>query len=190
MGTSTSQPSPDTRNWRLARSVLGSQTASPERQSAEIWRAAVSDRGERLLNALASPLLAKAAQIAQAGLDPAKAIDAFDHLLQRAHAAGLSLEVGRVALGRATAVSSGSTGFAGELFAETASYYVSRDLPGYIGAEGRVTSSGEAIALKNRIRTIARETATTIPGGVPQDETAWRGYVGQVLEKLQRGTRG
>ena len=60
MGTSTSQPSPDTPSWRIARQVLGREAAPLARQSEEIWKAATADRGGRLSEELASPILAAA----------------------------------------------------------------------------------------------------------------------------------
>ena len=64
MGTSSNQRSPDTPPWRLARAVVGSLAWNPDRQSAEIWRAAMGDREGRLVEELSTPLAARACELA------------------------------------------------------------------------------------------------------------------------------
>ena len=188
MGTSTNQPSPNIPTWRLATAILGRPEWTAERQSREIWRAATSDREGRLYGELANPLLVEACRIAEGGQDPISASQYFHERLNENHAAGLALEMAKRALVRAAATGSGASGFASELFAEAASYYVSRDLPSFVGQSGRISTTTEAVHLKDQIRTVARETALRT-GPVKADIESWQVYVSRVIAALQGGGR-
>lgn len=187
MGTSSNQASPSTPNWRVANAVLGKEGASPEIQSRELWRAAVADRGQALVDALASPLLARAVELAESSKGPGDALRSFERVVLDAKGAGLMLDLGKRALARAVAAGTGSAGFASELFSEVAGYYVSRDLPSFTAAPGRVGTISDAIVLKDRVRTVASEAARSLP--IPEEPAGWRDYVSSVVDVLRRGGR-
>ncbi len=94
--------------------------------------------------------------------------------------------MGRRALARAVASAGGRAAFCAELFAEAAGYYVSRDLPSYLGGTGRVSTAADAIAVKESFRAIARDAARTAAGGEspPTDAQGWRAYVERVISGL------
>jgi hypothetical protein len=189
VGTSTSQPSPASSNsWRLARALLGKVGVTPEQQSAELWRAAVADREPQLLASLGSPVLAEAALLAGSASSTIEALRAFDAGLESRKAADVVFDMGRRALVRAVAARVGTSGFAAELFAEAAGYYVARDLAGTVGSPGYLDTIGEAATLKQQICDVARSASRL--GGQPAANTgSWRGYVARVLKVLQqRGT--
>jgi hypothetical protein len=191
MGTSTNHASPPTPNWNVARALLGRTDVAADRQSQELWRAAVSDRGTRLLESLGSPLLAEAAATAGAQRAPAEAVRVYDAALRASGEAALALDMGRRALARSTAHAAGSSGFAAELFAEAAAYYVARDLPSVVGKEQRIAGPAESIRLKDAIRAVARTTALVaaheIAPAALTEPGRWRDYVGIVLRALQGG---
>jgi hypothetical protein len=188
MGTSTSDPSPDTPSWRIARQLLGREAAPIARQSEEIWKAATTDRGGRLAGELASPVLAAAGAVAADVRSPIDAMRAFNRIATEQRASGLALEMGRRALVRAVTAGGGASAFGAELFAEAASYYASRDLSSFVGAAGRVPSSSESIALKDGLRSIARGAAAAVP--VRTDSDGWSTYVRTTLAVLTRGSVG
>jgi hypothetical protein len=185
MGTSSNHPSPNIPIWRPARAILGRTDWPAERQSREIWQGALADRGGRLPSDLGDPLLAEACRLAESRLGPFEAVQSFHNSMNANYAAGLPLEMGKRALARAAAAGSGAEGFASELFAEVASYYVARDLPSYVGEPGRVGTTTDSIQFKEQIRGIARETARTA-GEVRTDPEGWQRYVSAVLAALQR----
>jgi len=187
MGTSSNHRSPNTPNWNITRSVLGNPQVSEDLQSREIWRAAMADRGDALMNDLGMPLLATACEIAAHATSLSEALGKFEQSVLSTHAASLTLDLGKRALARAVAMKSGATGFAAELFAETAGYYASRDLPSFVGAPGRVKTTTEAIALKDNLKNLARQTAQSVP--VRTDPTGWKDYVSSVLTTLQKEER-
>lgn len=184
MGTSTNRPSPNTPVWRPAKAVLGRLDLDTERQSLELWRSALSDRAGRLSAELTDPLIARACEIAEARIPPVRAVQSFDEVLAQQYAAGLTLDMAKRALARASASESGSAGFASELFAETASYYASRDLPSFVGAPGRIQRTSDSIALKEELRNIARSAARTA-APVHPDPDGWRTYVAEVISILR-----
>jgi hypothetical protein len=188
MGTSTSQPSPKTPSWRIARQLLGRDAAPLARQSEEIWKAAAADRGGLLGHELASSVLAAAGSVAAEATSPIDAVRALNRIAAEQRATGLALEFGRRALMRAVTGGGGAAAFGAELFAEVASYYASRDLSSYVGAAGRVATSSESIALKDGLRAIARGAAGEVP--VRTDSDGWSAFVRGTMHLLARGASG
>jgi hypothetical protein len=185
VGTSVNQPSPNTPNWRLARAVLGRPDAAPTDQVAELWLAAAADRARVLEKELADPLLAKAAEIASAHRqDPQRAMAEFDRTVYESRTTNFVLELGRRALARATLMGTGAEGFAAELFSETTSYYVARDLPGFVGSPNRVGNAHDALKLKAELQSVTRTLASA--GDVSVDVRSWARYVAATIERLTR----
>ena len=186
MGTSVNQASPNSPPWRPARAVLGNPAFAAKHQSAELWRAALGDRGNALLSAdLGHPAIATACRIAGKAESPVVAIRAWDEHLAHTRAAGLTLDLARRALIRATLARRGATGFAGEVFAEMVSYYASRDLPSFVGARFRLTTPTQAVRLKDDLRAIARQAShVKAPAAAPGK---WRTYVKAVVKALTKG---
>src|SRR5437868_2999415 len=137
MGTSSNHRSRDIPPWRPARAVIGSSQIDSSVQSTELWRSAVGDQEALLAQRLGSEALTYACELAESEKSPAKAADRFDDHLQANQLASLMDSVAKRALIRAVALGGGATSFGQELFAETASYLASRELPSYVGAEGR-----------------------------------------------------
>lgn len=183
MGTSSNQSSPNTPNWRPVLGVLGDSNWPVERQSEELWRSAIMDRDGRLIEELAHPLIASACEIAEQRIPPANAVQSFDHSLNEQYAVGLTFDMAKRALARVSATESGSVGFAAELFAETISYYASRDLPSFVGASGRIQTTTDAIALKENLRKIARDAARAV-APITTNPQGWRNYISAVIASL------
>jgi hypothetical protein len=167
---------------------------SVELQSREMWRAAFADRKQQLVSDLSSPFLSQATTLAEGATSPIEAATTFDNNLADAGVGNFFLDLGKRALVRAVATGSGARGFASELFAETAGYYASRDLPSIVGAAGRVETALQALTLKDNIRGIARDTASSIARqfihirrGSPISPTDWASFVSGVLTALQHG---
>lgn len=185
MGTSVNQPSPDTPNWRLARALLGRPDAPPPDQVAELWRAATADRARRLEAELADPLLAQAAQMAtEHGRNPQQALEQFDQSVFESRTSNFALELGRRALARAALSGTGAEGFAAELFSEATSYYVARDLPGFVGSANRVDNAHDALKLKAELQAVTRRLAST--GEVAVDARGWARYVRATIDLFTR----
>ena len=184
MGTSRNDRSPLTPPWKMALAIVGAPEIPSARQSLEIWRAVAADRGEKQIRDFTSPVLAAACRDIANRVPLGAALENFDRSALHESNTGLALEIGRRALARCAARKADATGFAGELFAEAVSYYVSRDLPSFVAARGRVATTSEAIRLKETIRQETREQIRELgsPGLSPRE---WRAYINTVLKTLQ-----
>lgn len=184
MGTSRNDRSPDTPPWRLTLASLGAGAVPADRQASEIWRAAVADRADKLFKDFGAPVLAEASQLVGKRLSTPQTIQAFDDVTRQSRATGLAVEMARRALARASASEVGATGFAAELFAEATSYYASRDLPSVVGLPGRVETASAVIALKEQLRSAARNAVQRCRQPAPGPQ-AWRRFVETVIKELQ-----
>jgi hypothetical protein len=165
--------------------LLGRTDATPADQVAELWRAATTDRNRLLRDELADPLLAQAAGLAAvSGGDPQSAVDQYDRSVSESLSRNFAVEFGRRALARAATSNTGAAGFAAELFAEATSYYVARDLPGFVGSPNRVQNARESLSLKAALQKAAREAASVAT--VSAEPRSWAKYIDAVLERLTR----
>jgi len=184
VGTSRNDASPRTPAWRIALAVIGAPEVGVSRQNAEIWRAAVADRGERLFKDFANPVLAAACRDVAGGVPVSDAIARYDRAALHQADAGLALEIGRRALARCTSRKADAAAFAADLFAEAVSYYASRDLPSFVAAQGRVPDTSRVIQLKNSLREATREQIKALGDpGLTLGE--WRAHVKRALRSLQ-----
>ena len=188
MGTSTNRATPNTPVWQPLKAVLGRDSVPAERQSIEIWRAAAAERGGNIALELGSEILAYACSIASSSESATAAVAAYRHEVLATKNVGIVIDIASRALARASHARTGSDGFAAELFAEVASYYASRDLPGVVADRGRVGKMSEAIMLKDEFRAIARG-AIERTSPAPSEAAAWRSYVSAAIDELSGGGR-
>jgi hypothetical protein len=192
MGTSSNQSSPlKDPSWMAARVALANPAFPADRQSQEIWRAATSDTDASLQQRIGDALFAKAAELARPKVSHESAVDTYLDLVDHSSVSSIFTEIGKRALLRAVQSSGGPTAFASELFAETASYYISRDLPSLVGLKSRIASVTEALALKQTMTSLARGAATEVAKAsalfeksAPVSSKEWKSFVASVLTAL------
>lgn len=157
----------------------------PRKQLAEVWRAAIAQRGDGLLDALAHPAVATAlgAALAQSGGAEA-AVDAFETARSTAGAAGLQFDLARRAALRSVARGLDFNHTAAEFLAEVTDYFVSRDLPSFVGASGRVRNVADSESLRRSLRDLAR-SASLVRGRVSGPKS-WRRFVVGAVERLKK----
>jgi hypothetical protein len=184
MGTSRNDRSPMTPPWKMALAVVGTPDVPVSRQSLEIWRAVAADRGEKLLRDFSNRSLAEACRWMSQQMPVNEVLARFQRETMYESNAGLAIDIGRRALARCAAERGDATSFVGELFAEAVSYYISRDLPSYVGARGRIPSNGDAIRLKEALRESTKQRVRSM--GEPKlGPREWRGYISSVLRTLK-----
>lgn len=183
MGTSVNQRSPARPNWTLPQALIGRTDKVPTDQATEIWRAASLDPDTDIARRLSSSEIANACALAGTANTPAEALRQYDAVLNESRVAGLVFDLARRALARTVAERGGSDGFAKELFAETVSYYASRDLPSYVGKRGRISKTSEIIALKAQLQDHARQTVSGRKVG-RITEGNWAEFVHDVVRRL------
>src|SRR4029077_2218838 len=120
------------------------------------------------------------------GVSVQEALERLNRATRYESNAGLAIDMGRRALARTAAAKGDAASFVGELFAEAVSYYISRDLPSYVAARGRIPNTSETIRLKEALRESTKRQVTSIgaPRHTPRE---WRRYISQVLKSLQGG---
>jgi hypothetical protein len=190
MGTSRNDPSPRTPPWKPIREFLGNPKVSLEIQSREIWKAALSDRDGRLIEDLTIASLAKSAEIAEKVQSPIQASKSFDHIVNELGGSFFT-DIAKRALLRAVVTGQGANGFGSEFFAETASYYVSRDLAGVIGNRDKIKTSSDGIEFKSKLRDVAKITASKVAkslnakGEFLENSNNWRVFVTNTINELK-----
>jgi hypothetical protein len=108
-----------------------------------------------------------------------------DFLLESPGNPNLFDSIAKRALARAASKGGGGETFGAEIFAETASYLASRDIPSYVGTPGRIQNINEAVALKAQLQERAR-TAAANARLKDASLQRWRTYVANVLADLTR----
>jgi len=156
---------------------------SAENQSREVWRAATADTSAKLEEHLCGPAILQALEVAKQSQSVPEALSSYDKAVASSHAATFFADISRRALVRAVASGSGIPGFGQELFAETISYYASRDLPSIVGAKGKVSNTSAAISLKRQMADIAKAAARGYPTEI--SARSWPTFVASVLAVLK-----
>src|ERR1700682_604828 len=140
MGTSRNDRSLDISIWKPALAAIGNPHVAAERQNLEIWRAAYAERGSLLEREIGSPLLASACRFISQELPLQTALARFDETARETRGSSFVLDLSRRAFIRGSSRKEEVQAFVGETFAELVTYYASRDLSSYIGAEGRLSN--------------------------------------------------
>lgn len=179
MGTSRSHPSPKIPEWQVPREMLGRDGVPPASLQQWLWRAALAEKGAGLGAELTALPFAEAVSLADRPL--AEALPLFDRLVRESRTTTLFADLARRALARAVVAKGGGDAFGPELFAEATGYFAARDLPSVVGAQGRVQTAKDSLALKAELR----GEALTRVGEVRANPRAdWAGYVSGALEAL------
>jgi hypothetical protein len=191
MGTSVSQRSPPTPNWRAVGAAYNSPTIPTERVAQEVWRAVASQPGENLATLLGAGVIAGCAEAVVTAASPQQAIAVMRRQLALSGETSVAGEVAqRAAVTGFQSTGDRLTAFAAQLFSEASNHLVSRDLPGFVGSSPRVPNVSAAAALRADVCRHVAGVVRSIP--CPPDATAsepaWSAYVGAVVKALSGGT--
>lgn len=184
MGTSRNDASPSNPPWRMATSLLGRPDIDVVRQLNQIWRAAEADLGPDLEGGFYYSALQEGFRIASAGMAPQDALEVFDTYLNETREASLNIDIARRALVRTCASEGGGGDYMAELFSDATAYYAARDLPGFVGAEGRVRNVSQALSIK---RSLQREAVEVVKKALSNTEIRdnWHASTSEILRLLK-----
>ena len=186
MGTSKSQPSPRTPNWRAAQLAYSDPAVTIDRAVQEIWRAATNQPTGDLGLLLGEPAIAECIAIATDSPSRESAVDAVSRHIASLGKASLGFVMAQRAVVQSYGQPDPVAAFTSSLFGEAGNYLVSRDLPGFVGADGRAKTTSEAIALKAQLRQRTAERAAEIrPPRRAALVDSWSTYVARVVEHLR-----
>lgn len=157
MGTSSNQASPLTLNWRAATAAYRGDIPAV-RVAREIWRAASNDEHGSLPVLLMSPGVELCYRIAQQADSPTGALRTASEEIAARRWSSLGTEIAKRALVQSFAHDDRAAGFVSSLLTEATAYLVSRDLPGFVGDNGRAATVVEAAAFRESVIDSVRST--------------------------------
>lgn len=187
MGTSTSEGSPQTSSWRAAQAAYTNPSVPIERVVQEIWRAAVNQPAGNVAQSLAASVVARCLQIASTANSREIAIAEASSHIALSGGASLGAEIAKRAVAKSFREGDDRVAaYTANLFSEASNYLISRDLPGFVGARGRVHNATESLAFKLAAQRHVQERVEQVPR--PSREHLarnWSSYVAAVVDHLR-----
>jgi hypothetical protein len=187
VGTSVSQGSPSTPNWRAAQATYYRPEIPIERTAEEIWRAADSQVDENLTRDLRAPIIAECLRITLASSTRTEAVRNMARAVASSDQSLLAAEIARRAAARSFSEGgSSAVAFAKAVFADAGDYLASRDLPGFVGISEKIPKVSDLMALKASIRERIAEVVEDVE--LPEDANiveGWSDYAGRVVDTLK-----
>lgn len=189
MGTSVSQRSPSTPNWRVVEKGYIRDDIPIERITQELWRAAINQPEGNLLRDLSEPIIAQCIQIVERANTRNEALNNIRHEISKSGQVSLATEIAqRAAVQAFLSTEDRTNAFVHSLFSEAGNYLVSRDISGFIGL-GRLSSVSDAIAfkkdVKQRISVMVKEVRP--PSRDFTNPGVWKEYSGRIVNHLVGG---
>lgn len=182
MGTSTSHPSPRTLGWSAVATGYTSSAVPLERVVVEVWRAAQSQT-EPLEKYLSSPVVFKCQEAVRQASSPSDALASVSHVLRESKQNTVIAELAKRAAAQAFRSDEPVRAWRVALFAETADYLVSRDLPGYVGPSFRNSTLNELLAFKDATVSRVKNIVSQVQAD-PHSAREWRSYILRALARL------
>lgn len=185
MGTSVNQGSPRTRNWDAVQSTYKSDAFPIERVLREVWRAATNQAEGDLAAQLSSPIVSRLRDIAVQGTSAVEVASAINREIAQSRQTSLGVEIARRAAIQCLKAENRSQAFSERVFAEASNYLVSRDLPGFVGADFRNQSVAESFEFKQSIQNATANTVRDVSVPSVSNAEAWRTYTEAVVDRLR-----
>ena len=188
MGTSVSQRSPDTLNWRAAQATYEDSGIPIDRVLQEVWRAATSQDGEAFRAMLNEPIVYRLRDIAINARTPGEAARLASRAIAESKQTSLVADIALRAAVQSAASTTKAQAYSERLFAEASNYLLSRDLPGFVGT-GRNSTVAESVRFKASVLHAASEAVRQV--GIPKTSTpgAWQKHAADVVNRLRGKTR-
>lgn len=183
MGTSVSQASPKTTDWRAVATCYESDQITVDRAANEVWYAATS--GESTMESqIKSSAVFACYELTQSKISPELMHHALSEISAK-HDNSMVVEYAK----RATLIASQGPQAAEQwprlFFKELTNYLVSRDASGYIGPASRSKGVGDLIALKRSVGKTVEEKLGSVRMAA-KNESDWSGVVTVALKALRR----
>jgi hypothetical protein len=183
MGTSVSQRSPNTGGWRAVSACYTSERIPVDRAAVEIWRAA-SKQDNSLIEQLGSQTVAAFVDAASRRPTPESAARTIEDISRSKQ----NTIVGEFAKRMLMVTANGGTPTdtpAAALFRQLTDYYVSRDIPGFVGPDFRCKTTSELRQFKKQIGDAVSAKVNAIERQQKLSASSWIKKYQVVLEKLQ-----
>lgn len=183
MGTSVSQRSPNTGGWRAVSACYTAESIPIDRTATEIWRAAAK-QDDSLAQQLGSRTVTACVDAANARATQESAAKTIEEVSLSKQNNVVGEFAKRMLMVKASGGASEDTPTAA-LFRQLTDYYVSRDIPGFVGEHFRCKTISELRAFKQQV---CDAVATKVKAIERQERLARRSWTDAyriVLQKLQ-----
>ena len=183
MGTSVNQASPKTSGWRAV-SVCYVQEIPIERTVTEIWRAA-SKQDNSLFEQLGSRLVSECVKASSQDLNQ-RSLAATIQQLNTLKQNSLVGEFAKRALAIRALVGSTQESLATILFRQLTSYFISRDIPGFVGPGYRCKTTAEVTKFKDQLTKAVAAKVGQIERRENLSSKPWNEAYRIILENLRQ----
>lgn len=183
MGTSVSQRSPNTGGWRAVAACYATEHISVERTVTEIWRAAFK-QDSSLSEQLGSAPVAACIEAARRSLPSEEAGRTIEQINRAKQNNVVGEFAKRMLMLKANGGAKDETPTA-VLFRQLTDYYVSRDIPGYLGEKFRCKDISQLRAFKERLAEIVAAKVQAVERREQLLEKPWHESYRIILQRLQ-----
>jgi hypothetical protein len=183
MGTSVSQRSPNTGGWRAVSACYTGESIPIDRTAVEIWRAA-SKQDNSLIEQLGSSTVAACVDAANRSPTPESAAITIEEISRSKENTVVGEFAKRMLMVKASGGAPADTPVAA-LFRQLTDYYVSRDIPGFVGANFRCKTISELRHFKQKIADIVSAKVQAAEREGRLSGRSWAETYRVVLHKLQ-----
>lgn len=183
MGTSISQPSSNASVWSAVSAGYRDARVPPERIASDVWRAGVSE-SPVLEQDLRSDLVFKTFVAATESSSPREAFGRISKISDENRNSIIGECAQRAAISVAGQLSAHEA-WPKAFFAQVTDYFVSRDISGYVGGNGRLKNASDLTEFKDRIRKAVEEKIKT-SGSESSSKKKWDTFVTKTLASLRK----
>jgi len=183
MGTSISQHSPRSSNWKRVIVCHENEKIPESRVINEIWRAAENE-STPISSLLKSDSIFECYEAVRSSDNFQQAMQEFNKYVSETKSNSIVAEFAKRVIPIAFQSNNPSDQWANSFFSEITKYVVSRDASGFVGQNYRNKTVNELIEFKKRLS----DTVNTIVGSQKKDfksKTDWQSFVDDSIEKLK-----
>ncbi len=183
MGTSVSQRSPKTLPWKAVWAGYIDETVPNDRMVIDIWRAVTSNQEYNVTKVLQSSLVHKIYLIVENSKNTNEALHNATSEIIKSKKNSIISEIAKRALVKSFLTENQGKTFKKMIFSETADYFVSRDLSGYINDRYRLKNINHAINFKNEVK---ERTIKKMPDNIEIAKYKdWADYIKNTISVLR-----
>jgi len=184
MGTSISHRSPNTLPWRTVWSGYTNGSFSSDKISNEVWRAITNSSDYKIGEVLKSDFIYSMSRIASKTNNLSEAIGLATKYIITNKCNSILAEIAKRALIKSFIRGGKGETFKEQVFAETANYYISRDLSGFLNKSYRNKTIKDMIAFKNELIQITQRKAKNEDSTINTHDD-WDNYVSRLIFSLR-----
>jgi hypothetical protein len=183
MGTSISQPSKRTPNWRPVFKCYENEKIPEFRAINEVWRASENDE-KPISSHLKSEAIYNCFEAVKSSSSIPEAIQKFNQSILKDKNNSIVSEFAKRAIPMAFQSSSPSNQWINSFFSEVTNYIVSRDTSGFVGDNYRNKNVSELIIFKKNINSRVNQILGNDDKGI-NSYSSWNSYVDSSINKLK-----